>query len=89
MQNLRGIVALGSMAYQHLISLYANLYNVIVVEQFTHNLLVIPENGKPALIASYHPSRQNTQTGRLTADMFDEIWRKARNLIHEGGRDGR
>lgn len=38
--------------------------------------------GVPArwVIASYHPSRQNTQTGRLTRAMFDRIWRKVREL---------
>ncbi len=33
------------------------------------------------LLVSYHPSRQNTQTGRLTIEMFDAIWQKAKNLI--------
>jgi uracil-DNA glycosylase family 4 len=33
------------------------------------------------LLASYHPSRQNTQTGRLNTAMFDEIWRKACQLL--------
>lgn len=32
------------------------------------------------LICSYHPSQQNTLTGRLTARMFDGIWRSAREL---------
>ncbi len=32
------------------------------------------------LLASYHPSQQNTLTGRLTVEMFDEIWKKAREL---------
>lgn len=33
------------------------------------------------LLASYHPSRQNTQTGRLTAAMFDRVLHRARSLL--------
>ena len=35
------------------------------------------------LLCSYHPSQQNTLTGRLTAKMFDEIWTKAKELIQD------
>jgi len=33
------------------------------------------------VISSYHPSRQNTQTGRLTQKMFDRVFRRARALL--------
>ena len=34
------------------------------------------------LLCSYHPSRQNTQTGRLTPEMFDEVWTNTRGLLY-------
>jgi uracil-DNA glycosylase family 4 len=33
-----------------------------------------------SLLCSYHPSQQNTLTGKLTIPMFDQIWKKARSL---------
>ncbi len=35
----------------------------------------------PALVASYHPSRQNTQTGKLTVSMFDQVFIEIRRLL--------
>jgi uracil-DNA glycosylase len=38
-------------------------------------------SGRVTLISSYHPSRQNTQTGRLTRLMFHSIFRRAREIL--------
>jgi uracil-DNA glycosylase family 4 len=39
-----------------------------------------PERGPGWLIGSYHPSQQNTFTGKLTEEMFDVVWERARQL---------
>jgi len=46
--------------------------------QFGHGV-VVP--GSPALIGCYHPSRQNTNTGKLTAGMMERVFRKARRML--------
>ena len=40
--------------------------------RFAHLARFDPGEGRPRLIGCYHPSQQNTQTGRLTAPMIDE-----------------
>jgi uracil-DNA glycosylase family 4 len=35
----------------------------------------------PTLICAYHPSKQNTQTGRLTAKMLDDVFRRVKKLL--------
>lgn len=46
---------------------------------FQHGAAYPMPNGK-TLIASYHPSNQNTQTGKLTRDMFVKIFKQAKAL---------
>jgi len=72
--RLQGIVALGRIAFEEVRRLYG-----LPALDFAHGALYHFEDPTlPWLLASYHPSRQNTQTGRLTEAMFDEVWQKAR-----------
>ena len=36
--------------------------------------------GEVTVLGSYHPSQQNTFTGKLTESMFDSVWERARSL---------
>ena len=78
--NLQGIVALGKIAWDEALRSVVDAHGG-KVPAFSHGSLYRPERGELWLLGSYHPSRQNTQTGRLTSDMFDEIWSKTRQLL--------
>jgi uracil-DNA glycosylase family 4 len=54
--------------------------------QFGHGVVVPAGSGTddglwPTLLGCYHPSRQNTNTGKLTARMMESVFRKAKRLI--------
>jgi uracil-DNA glycosylase len=47
---------------------------------FSHGCEYSPP-GAPMIIGSFHPSQQNTFTGRLTPDMLESVFRRAATLI--------
>ena len=79
--QLKGFVALGRIAFDWLLEWYKRKGVSTAGMAFGHNVLYTPAPGLPWLPASYHPSRQNTQTGKLTTAMFDQIWTTAREKI--------
>ncbi len=72
-------VALGRFAYESIIRIHSIQNNTL---KFVHNA-VYQLPGGHWLVCSYHPSRQNTQTGRLTVEMFDDIWRTVCHLLEK------
>jgi uracil-DNA glycosylase family 4 len=75
-------VCLGSIAYQSLWSVLRDLGEPLVVPRpsFGHGAVVELAAGR-AIVASYHPSQQNTFTGRLSEEMFDDVFAAARSHL--------
>ena len=80
--NLMGIVALGRIAFDGVRRMYGAQGVDLPAMDFGHNAFYNLGEGLPWLLSSYHPSQQNTQTGRLTEAMFDTVWARTRALIH-------
>jgi len=82
LSRLRVIVCLGQFSFQQSWRLLREGgYDLPVPRpRFSHGLelRIAPSL---SLLASYHPSQQNTFTGKLTRDMFDAIWSRARELL--------
>ena len=81
LKNLQGMVALGSIGFEAVLTVFRAQGYPIPRLKFGHGALYELGNGLPWLLASYHPSQQNTQTGRLTPAMFDTIWQKANERL--------
>ncbi len=71
------LVVLGRIAFERVLRIYSVKDASLI---FVHNNVYEIPGGK-YLVCSYHPSRQNTQTGRLTPPMFDQIWNTVLELV--------
>jgi len=77
--RIRVIVALGKLAFDNIWSI--RNFKRSKRPAFSHGM-EIPLETERTLIASVHPSQQNTFTGKLTEPMLDAVFRRARELIH-------
>jgi uracil-DNA glycosylase family 4 len=83
MPQVRVVLALGQVALEGCLRLLRDFGYATPRLKFGHGLhcaLRSASGDCKHLIASYHPSRQNTQTGRLTPAMLDEVFALARSL---------
>ncbi len=78
LSRLEGIVALGRIAFERVQKILRPENPLL---PFRHGAFYRPADHLPWLLASYHPSRQNTQTGRLTREMFAGIWQRVRDEL--------
>ena len=80
--QLRVVVALGKLAFDNWLAILKD--RGLVVSRSAYPFAHGAEyaiSGAPALIASYHPSRQNMQTGRLTEEMLLAVFLRAREAV--------
>ncbi len=81
LRNVAVILALGRVAFDT----YVRYLREQEVEtrglRFYHAASYNLPEPHPSLVASYHPSRQNTQTGKLTTPMFDTVLFKICQLL--------
>jgi uracil-DNA glycosylase family 4 len=81
LKNVRVVVALGKLAFDVWWRVMAGRgLGVKPRPTFAHGAVFKPKGG-PAVIASYHPSRQNTNTGKLTPAMMSSVFSKASKLV--------
>jgi uracil-DNA glycosylase family 4 len=80
--RVRVVVALGKIAFDAWLQLLRRRgVSVAPRPQFAHGVVVNCGRDMPLLMGCYHPSRQNTNTGKLTARMMEDLIDKAKRLI--------
>ena len=74
LRRLKVVVALGRLAFDN----YLKTTGQRTDEPFAHNRV---HRLEPVLISSYHPSQQNTSTGKLTREMLRAVFENARCML--------
>lgn len=80
LKNVKAVVVLGRIAFDSYLRILRDQGTLkrTSAYKFEHGAV---HDLKPWVICSYHPSQQNTQTGRLTERTFLEVFETARRLI--------
>ena len=81
--RVRVVVALGKIGHDAFLAHLGETHGVRPRPRpaFGHGSEAVLGEGLPTLLGCYHPSRQNTNTGKLTPPMMRSVFRRARALI--------
>ncbi len=79
LRQVRVVVALGSIAFSTYLAILRDQGHIQRIGgfRFGHGAEFRPVKNGPMLLASYHPSQQNTSTGRLTREMLRTVFARA------------
>jgi uracil-DNA glycosylase family 4 len=83
LKRVRVVVALGRVAFQTYLGILRDrgLIRSGTAVLFGHGVEYHLAQQLPVLLASYHPSQQNTSTGKLTPEMLRAVFQRARELM--------
>ncbi len=82
LSNMKIVLGLGKLAFDTIVGVLRSSGEVDlpVKPVFSHGAEFSIDDSR-ILLASYHPSQQNTFTGRLTEPMFDSVFARARTIL--------
>ena len=92
MPNVQAVLALGRIAFDACVRLYAQRGWLVAGAPrpvFGHGVVNRFDPPVPALVGSFHPSQQNTFTGRLTPTMMRQVFQTCRAVLDAGPGPGR
>jgi uracil-DNA glycosylase family 4 len=83
LRNLKVVVALGRLAFDVYLAILRQQNKITRRSDFVfaHDKEHVTGPSQPILISSFHPSQQNTSTGKLTEPMFRAVFLRARRLL--------
>jgi uracil-DNA glycosylase family 4 len=82
LKRVQVVIALGRIAFDNYLDVLREQGTISSRSAYVFGHNVVHEfAGGPALLCSYHPSQQNTSTGKLTYDMLLDVFRRARSLL--------
>lgn len=83
--RLRVVIGLGAIGFAAILRVLRERGFSFGPLPFAHGVELRATKGRRAItsIASYHPSRQNTNTGKLTVPMFDAIFDRANEILRK------
>jgi uracil-DNA glycosylase len=78
------MLALGKIAFDSIIRFCKKYYAVKGKFEFKHGQRYFLREDLPHLFASYHPSPRNTNTGKLTSEMFSSVLLQINSFLASG-----
>ena len=88
LNRVRAVLALGRIGFDRYLNVIAERVDLPPRSKmpFAHGASYALPGGLPRLFASYHPSQQNTQTGKLTCAMMHEVLAAVDRYLRGSGR---